>query len=486
VLAASNRNYVAPRPARHNDWKAFAAPKLGAWSPALSVSVVIPAKNCQPQLDLTLAALSEQTYPDDLLDVVVVDDASEPALHLPKIRPGKTRLIRLEAAEGHGSGRGRHAGAQASAGEVILFLDADMVALRDHVEAHARWHHVLADAVVLGYKHFVDVAGVTVEEVRLATRHDTFSALLGDRRWRRHEWVEEFIKESNNLLDAGEDAFLAVVGATVSVPRRLYEASGGFASFGLRGIVDTEFGYRVFTAGATLVPEPAARSIHQGLRNFATRGDDIKRERVGLAANHLPIAMFRPLNRGRVWTVPQVCVQVPVGDAGGELVLLTVDSLLASSFTDLKVTVRGYDASRAGNWLRDYYAAEKRVSFAADEAATGFPSPYTLVVPAGAALGPDTVGWLLDELRAENLGLVRSTVPGSRSLAAELWATRALHRARRHARAGEVEAVATHLFGSVWRSGEALGIHMAEPAVTRQGMIYDGWSAGEGAEPATS
>jgi cellulose synthase/poly-beta-1,6-N-acetylglucosamine synthase-like glycosyltransferase len=57
-----------------NDWSAIEVPELGAWRPVRPVSVVIPAYDCQPALDLVLAALARQTYPADLLDVVVVDD----------------------------------------------------------------------------------------------------------------------------------------------------------------------------------------------------------------------------------------------------------------------------------------------------------------------------------------------------------------------------------------------------------------------------
>ena len=59
-----------------NDWSILSPPAIGAWTPTRSVSVIIPAYNCQASLDLVLAALSRQTYPDQLLEVIVVDDGS--------------------------------------------------------------------------------------------------------------------------------------------------------------------------------------------------------------------------------------------------------------------------------------------------------------------------------------------------------------------------------------------------------------------------
>src|SRR5215510_14496873 len=76
-----------------NDWRSVHVPDLGTWHPHLSVSVVIPAYNCQPSLDQTLASLAGQTYPQHLLEVIVVDDGSQPPLVLPEIRPETCRLI---------------------------------------------------------------------------------------------------------------------------------------------------------------------------------------------------------------------------------------------------------------------------------------------------------------------------------------------------------------------------------------------------------
>ncbi|MEU8267719.1 glycosyltransferase, partial [Sphaerisporangium sp. NPDC049002] len=72
---------------RHNDYSTLVPPPLGEWTPGLPVSVVIPAHGGQRRLDLTLAALAAQTYPSGLMEVVVVDDGSEPPLRLPEIRP---------------------------------------------------------------------------------------------------------------------------------------------------------------------------------------------------------------------------------------------------------------------------------------------------------------------------------------------------------------------------------------------------------------
>ncbi|MBX6723984.1 MAG: glycosyltransferase family 2 protein, partial [Dactylosporangium sp.] len=139
-----------------NDWSAVTVPPLGAWQPTERVSVVIPAYQCQASLDLTLASLADQTYPADLLEVVVVDDGSEPALVLPPRRPATTRLVRVsDHSTGTGIANACNVGMRQATGDILLRLDADMVVYPEHVEAHARWHHALPYAVTLGTKLFV-------------------------------------------------------------------------------------------------------------------------------------------------------------------------------------------------------------------------------------------------------------------------------------------------------------------------------------------
>jgi hypothetical protein len=76
-----------------NDWSALTPPDIGEWTPDLSVSVVIPARGGQDRLDLTLAALAGQTYPEHLVEVLVVDDHSRPPLRLPELRPRRCRVL---------------------------------------------------------------------------------------------------------------------------------------------------------------------------------------------------------------------------------------------------------------------------------------------------------------------------------------------------------------------------------------------------------
>lgn len=439
-------------------WRDLPVPALGEWEPTLRICVVIPARDCQPDLDRTLAALGRQSYPAALTEVVVVDDASPVPLTVPAIAPERTRLLRVEETQEHGSGRARDRGARSTEADVVLFLDADMVVSATHLESHARWHHLTPDAVVLGRKRFVDFDGITPEDVAAAVSEGALPELLAGRRSSRHSWQEDFVKTSAFLGKDVADTFIAVVGADVSISRELYLRSGGFASLGLRGIVDTEFGYRAFTAGGLVVPDWDTDAYHQGARNFASRGDEIKRERTGLAANLLPIPLFRPQNVGRQWTVPEVRVVIDVADAAPEEVQATIDSVLASAHTDLAVVLPG--ASRLPRWLLDYLRDDTRVALVDDAPSSGFPSPVTAHVSAGVVLDPSSVTRALERLR-EGGGVHAKVTPG-RHVTVET--TRSILR-RTHS------PVPTRVPGPTPVAARDLAVGPLVYHVTRQGMI---------------
>lgn len=432
-------------------WRDLPVPELGRWTPQQRVCVVLPARDNQPELDRTLAALARQTYPAELTDVVVVDDASPVPLVVPDLAPPGTRILRVEEGQKHGSGRARDRGARSSDADTILFLDSDMIVDRWHVEAHARWHHVCSYAVVLGRKWFVETDGISPEEVAAAVADDGLEDLLADRPREGHTWQENFIKRRGMLTEDLDDTFISVVGADISISRELYEHSGGFSDFGVRGIVDTEFGYRAFTAGGLVIPDQQALAFHQGPRTFSTRRDEIKWERHGLVANHIPVPMFRTIGTGRQWAVPRVHALVDATGAEPADVLVTVDTLLDSTFADLHIDVAG----ELPAWFHEYYGHEARVGFTPQDA---FPSPVTLHVSPGVQVAPTTVAEAVEQL-ASVPALRAEVAPG---LALTMRTTRSVRRA---------ELTGTEPPAPTVVEPDRLGITRAVHHLTSQGMV---------------
>jgi glycosyltransferase involved in cell wall biosynthesis len=462
-----------------NDWRVLAPPPLGDWYPTRPVSVIIPAYNCQECLDLALAGLTRQTYPGELLEVVVVDDGSEPKLELPELAPANARIVR---APDHSTGWGRanalHVGASVSEGEILQWLDADLVPFPEHVEAQARWHDVAPDAVTLGYKRFVRSSWVTPGEVADPAR--SLETLFPPEATEPHDYVEELIDATDQLCAADHLAFRAHVGATAALRRELYLTAGGVEPT-LRLGEDSELGYRLAQAGAVFVPEPRSRSWHLGPSHAMTVGERQRRYNRPFLADRMPHPRWLRGSTRRSWAVPLVTAVVEVGaDDPLELVRACVDRLLASDEPDLRVRLVGDwdglpDGRPAGRrpvladplldrrLIAATYRSEPRVALVEAAPESAFPSPYLLRVPVQLGVAPGTVRRLVAEADAWRAGLLRllplRTGAGPVPPAVELWRTAAVSRALRRRRAGEplAELVAM-LWGARWISGAEFGV----------------------------
>lgn len=457
-----------------NDWSPLAPPALDDWRPSRSVSLVIPAYQCQSTLDLTLAALRHQTYPTGLFEVVVVDDDSDPPLRLPELRPENCRLVR---AGEHGAGWGRanalHVGAGVSDGEILHWLDADMVVFPDHVAAQVRWQHVSDEVVTLGYKRFVNHGwAVTPEQVAEACATGAVDRLFRFEETEPHEYVERLINDTDQLRGGDHLNFRAHVGATAALSRSLYAETGGLNP-GLRLGEDTEFGYRLTQAGAVFVPEPRARSWHLGPSHMMTRGDALRRYNRPFLADLMPQPRYLRPAANRVFAVPLVVAVVPA-DGPYEMVRTCVDRLLAGDLTDLRVILVADWAEIADDrrsiladpllerrLLAATYRSEPRVTLASAPPDTAFPAPYLLQLAPWVGVDADTVRRLVAVADEWQVGLVRVLPAGAASPddAVTLWRTSAVSRATRVRRADEpLDQVVAEVAGRRWVSGDDLGV----------------------------
>jgi GT2 family glycosyltransferase len=460
-------------PIPHNRWDTLDVPALGAWTPSLRVTVVIPYYRQRDALELTLTGLAAQTYPSDLLEVIVVDDGSEEPLSLPERHLGLDVTVLRQERAGFGAPRARNLGAAHARGELLLFLDADMIPEPGCVEAHARWHHVCDYAVTLGPRTHVDAAGIDATAVRSAARGGELAPVFDGRDRFTPTWIDEHLRRTGGLTGADDDLFRVVASGNLGVGAALFDRVGGFdASFDQWGGEDTELGYRLFVAGGLLVHDPQAHCWHQG-DGHEPDAD----ERLSLVEQRPRLAQviahhgFRRIRRGRTYRIPRVTATVDAADADAGAALATVESLLASSLPDLCVRVVAPADDQHRRWLQRQFEADARVGF--DIADVHWTTPYRLHLDAGTTVGMETVEQVVAALGdpREPIGVLYATVPparpGERRLVA--WSSRAVQRvlaAERpadHPQAGidpddVLVARAAEVFGRVWRSGDELGV----------------------------
>ncbi|MEU4578136.1 glycosyltransferase family 2 protein [Nonomuraea sp. NPDC023979] len=431
---------------RHNDYGVLSPPALGSWRPELSVSVVIPAYDCQEALERTVASLAAQTYPAHLVEVVVADDGSDPPVHLPG-----ARVVRVE--QGWGRGAARQAGQLAATGDVVHWLDSDMVLNPGHLEAHLRWHHLIDHAVVIGETRFVDAPGDEGAPTPYTLK------TLESTRW---------------LRDAGASAYLLHTGASSSVRRELLRAAGGVDP-GLNMAEDTELGYRLAQAGAVFIPDPEAVGKHVGPSTVMLREKEVHRHNWSYLGDYIPDLRWLRRHPRRAWLVPYV--RVVVTATTYEETRATVDSALAGTLVDAAVTIVGPWGELTGGrrasldeplldlrLLGNLYAHEPRVAFAESAPASAAPAPFSLRVPAGWALGAGTLSSLVRLAEQDTLGLVSAVLAETATgvVAARLERTAAFARAARFP--GAADDLVDELFGSLWVGGDEHGFVPADEA----------------------
>jgi len=200
---------------------------------ALRASVVIPAYNAAAGLPAGLAALQQQTYPADRLEVIVVDDGSTDATAA-VAAAGGARVLRQD---NRGPAAARNRGARAAQGAIVLFTDADCVPTPTWVAAMLA---PFADPAVSGVKG------------AYRTRQRSLVA-----RFAQAEFEDRYQLQSRGATIDVVDSYAA------AFRRDFFLAAGGYDErFWTATTEDTELSYRLAEAGARLVFAPQAIVYH--------------------------------------------------------------------------------------------------------------------------------------------------------------------------------------------------------------------------------
>ncbi|GII84196.1 hypothetical protein Ssi03_21860 [Sphaerisporangium siamense] len=267
----------------------------------MSVSVVIPTRDKALRLRLTLACLADTEPAGYLTEVVVVDDGSVDATAEVLAEAAERLPLRVVAGGGRGRAGARNLGAEHAGGDLLVFLDDDVLVGPGFVGGHRARSR--PDRFVHGRLRELPAADHLVRTLDGAPYPEVREArdlIHGGRSSHpRHRLKANALERAIEAMHGGDlpDAvpWLGCVGANVSMPRALWERVGGFdAGFGeVWGCEDLELGLRLYEAGARRDLAPDALGVHLTHRR-PSRWDEHATNMNRFAALH-PVPAVREL-----------------------------------------------------------------------------------------------------------------------------------------------------------------------------------------------
>ena len=358
------------------------------------ISVVIPTYNRKAVLLETLGALARVETPWPIEAVVVVDGSVDGSLEAARAleMPFDLRVIGQSNA---GASAARNRGAAEARGELLLFLDDDMVADRRLLVAHDEQHRAGAQLVV-GH---------------IPLHPDSPHTLLTD-------GYERWVAERFQRLSRTQGALMLadLLSGQFSVPAELFHQVGGFdedfTAGGAFGGEDTDLLYRILQTGARAAFAPGAVSAQryviqpeQYLRQWRQAGHAdaaLSRKHAGLGAE-----LFHQHEGGRLGVRAIRALEPLVPRPLSDLLSRPVRARASAGKSD-PLTSRAFQCLRVGNYWRGVREGgglshrEPTVTVLAyhalEEEGTARPSPWSVTPAAFAAQ--------VDALRAAGVQLL--------------------------------------------------------------------------------
>ena len=124
------------------------------------ISIVLASYNKGQILQHTLPAFSNQTLAPDRYEIIIVDDGSidDTASFIERFESLVPIRYTTMKREGYNIARVRNRGLELAQAEIVLIMDADIIARSDLVEQHLKAHQLQPQAVILGYVYAVAIS----------------------------------------------------------------------------------------------------------------------------------------------------------------------------------------------------------------------------------------------------------------------------------------------------------------------------------------
>lgn len=319
----------------------------------LPVSIIIPVYNRKQILSKTLAAITHQTYPKNLIEVVVVDDGSSDGVEevIRKYENYFDLIYTRQADKGYRLSAARNLGMRSARHDYFIIIDCDILPYPELVESYMKWFHVTDKVILIGHRRYVCSDGITDDEI-IQDIDVAFNLpdILSENKLENQTITEAGISYENwrfsiyartNYKKEHRWPFQGFWGCNMAYPKKAIEVAGGYdETFQHWGCEDIEMGYRFYNAGYYFIPVMEAMGLHQeppGGKNETDReaGREITKK---ILEQKCPAPIYRSYRQGEIYEIPKVSIYIPAYNAA-KYIQTAVDSALNQTYTDLEVCI---------------------------------------------------------------------------------------------------------------------------------------------------
>ncbi len=212
-----------------------------------TVSVIIPTHNRKDALLRNLNALQTQSFPLQDFEVIVVADGCSDGT-FEELKTYKAPfLLKVIQQSGKGAASARNYGAENANGELLIFIDDDIEASPQLVEAHVTAHSYESNRVAIGYLPPI------------------LNSQKGFFRMKLREWWENMFYTMNQ--QGHRFNFRNLLSGNFSLSSNLFNQVGGF-NVDFKCQEDYELGLRLIKAGASFIYVPQAQGFHHEITDL--------------------------------------------------------------------------------------------------------------------------------------------------------------------------------------------------------------------------
>ncbi len=228
-------------------------------------SLVMPTYQNKKLIKNTLQVLNRQKgYSAEDYEAVVIDDGSTDGTgeYIKGInRNYGLKYIYMERNGESSRSRARNKGIKAACGEIIIFIDGDMLVKEDYLREIDRCFKVREDIVVIGNRVMLDKDAFYEEDLR--DRYYEAPGFMVDT-FNKMEIRHIMYKHLSYNSSCQIYPWMHVFSCNMAVSKKLLDRNGYFdENFKGWGMEDVELGYRLYKAGAKIIINNRIEAFHQ-------------------------------------------------------------------------------------------------------------------------------------------------------------------------------------------------------------------------------